>query len=207
MATDAEKPVYIYGLADPRDGLIKYIGKSFDPKHRLSDHQCSTKQERGYLLQRWLREIAFAPVLTILEECTNNWRVRERFWIAKLRLQLVNLRPGGESGVGATVDIENNRRCRISRARTGMRFSLAHRQRLSQKKKEYFSDVRNTFNLSRRWAKLSDEQVIEIRHQAADGVKQAVLVNNFHIPSSTVSEIVNGIRYKHVPMEASCQNR
>lgn len=33
-----EETTFIYALVDPRDGVIKYVGKSYDPQERLKGH-------------------------------------------------------------------------------------------------------------------------------------------------------------------------
>lgn len=91
---------YIYGLQDPRDGLIYYVGKSNRPEYRLRQHLKDETTNRNKAL--WLGDLKVAsikPVLVILEETdAQDWATAERRWIAKGRADgwpLTNILAGG----------------------------------------------------------------------------------------------------------------
>lgn len=95
---------YIYGLKDPRDGGIYYVGKSNDPEVRLSSHlKDNTNADKvawiGDLLALNLR-----PELIVLESVkADKWQLAERKWIAQGRncgWPLVNISPGGNGETG-----------------------------------------------------------------------------------------------------------
>jgi hypothetical protein len=57
---------FIYGLVDPRDGTIRYVGKGYDPKARTKQHLKASHNPR---VNKWvseLREIGLRPKLKIL---------------------------------------------------------------------------------------------------------------------------------------------
>lgn len=78
------RKTYIYGLQDPRDKKIYYIGKSNNPSARLKRHL----DDMGVngLKEDWLaglRSCGLVPDIVILEETTmQDWQARERDWIA-----------------------------------------------------------------------------------------------------------------------------
>lgn len=60
--------VYIYGLKDPRTGLIHYIGQSLQPRKRLWAHVRTT----AWLMESWIKSLiedGLRPELVILENC------------------------------------------------------------------------------------------------------------------------------------------
>lgn len=64
---------YIYGLIDPRDGEIRYIGKTKNPKTRLSGHITESKKNNSdnYRL-KWLRKLSklgLSPGIIFLKIC------------------------------------------------------------------------------------------------------------------------------------------
>lgn len=94
------RPTYIYGLRDPRDGLIHYIGKANTPKSRLEHHmRCEGANKRK---NAWLTDLKAAGLLPTMDilECImlSEWQEAERRWIANGRAQgwpLTNISAGG----------------------------------------------------------------------------------------------------------------
>lgn len=91
---------YIYGLKDPRDGLIYYVGKSNHPERRKREHleDATTNAARvGWLND--LKAACLEPELVILERVDrNDWQRAEVYWIAKGYEDgwpLVNIAKGG----------------------------------------------------------------------------------------------------------------
>jgi hypothetical protein len=79
--------VYIYGLKDPRDQTIRYVGKSIRPKQRFKAHlkDDRTNAEKAKWIAE-LRQLGLKPKLTILEVADEeNWSTVECEWIAKGR--------------------------------------------------------------------------------------------------------------------------
>jgi hypothetical protein len=89
MACGAEGPTcFIYALVDPATGKIRYVGKSNDPEKRLRSHlQDETGPNKDK--RSWLKQLSISgqkPELHILEEVSlENWKERERWWIAEMK--------------------------------------------------------------------------------------------------------------------------
>ena len=77
------KVTYIYGLKDPRDELIHYIGKSDKPERRRREHieDNETNAERV----DWIADLlvcSLEPELVILQEVfRSEWQEAEIYWI------------------------------------------------------------------------------------------------------------------------------
>lgn len=98
---------YIYSLEDPRTGEIRYVGKAFNLKRRLSDHICNCRRgsskNKSWVIS--LIEAGVRPVIKELEYLENvepeTWEEAERFWISTFRFYGFNLNNhdiGGVSG-------------------------------------------------------------------------------------------------------------
>jgi hypothetical protein len=93
--------VDIYALTDPRDGAVRYVGKSRDAERRYRQHL--GERRRKTPVYSWIASLAeqgLVPGLTILGVCNESeWKERERAMIAQLRaegLRLLNLADGGD---------------------------------------------------------------------------------------------------------------
>ena len=84
-----DQTTFIYGLKDPRDGLIHYIGKSNTPKFRLENH-LADKESNKFKVQ-WVETLLsddLLPELVVLEEVSRrDWAEKEKQWIAKGNLE------------------------------------------------------------------------------------------------------------------------
>lgn len=99
--------VYIYTLTDPRDGVVRYVGKTNDPKSRIRQH---VYERNKNVKCDWFHSVlksGVRPILEPIEELVNvsdlEWREAERFWISYLKFlgcPLVNTDPGGK-GTGS----------------------------------------------------------------------------------------------------------
>jgi DNA-binding transcriptional regulator YiaG len=89
--------VAIYGVFDPRDGIIRYVGqtKRFPLTRRLGAHCSVAKSMRGNQfashLARWLVSLVddgVRPEITILEMTTGDQALyRERFWVEHFMIE------------------------------------------------------------------------------------------------------------------------
>lgn len=70
---------YIYGLYDPNDPVIRYVGVTKHPEQRLREHRT---RKCGLSLWQWVRALQHGPEMIILEECNPDVsEEREHFWI------------------------------------------------------------------------------------------------------------------------------
>lgn len=96
----------VYGLIDPRDGLLRYVGKSSNGLSRPRFHTSpgAVRRERHFGKGRWIWELvqlALKPEIVVLEEADTKEALPdlEIFWIASLRAagaDLLNMTPGGD---------------------------------------------------------------------------------------------------------------
>ena len=103
------KPVRIYGLIDPRDRTMFYVGATSRPFHRrIASHlnDACHLQMRGerYDVIRSIVEAGFRPEIVELEFVqAGDWPEAEQFWIANMRFlgaKLVNKSCGGAGAAG-----------------------------------------------------------------------------------------------------------
>jgi hypothetical protein len=93
--------VYIYGLADPRDHAIRYVGKTGLELGARLDWHIKEPTNRG--MAEWLGSLwlcGIRPEIAVLEIChVSKWENAERVWIARMRRvgPLLNVEHGGES--------------------------------------------------------------------------------------------------------------
>lgn len=100
-----DKLTYIYGLVDPRNNKLRYIGKSDDPKVRFAKHIREAK--RSTILHRcaWIRGLlneGLSPKLILLMQIPSlKWQISERLLIFSLKssnYDLTNMADGGLGG-------------------------------------------------------------------------------------------------------------
>ena len=77
-------PVYIYGLAEPDIGTVRYVGRSRSPKGRLSNLRVDGSSE----MKRWLSRLSkrgLVPEVVILETVQpgDDAAPRELIWISR----------------------------------------------------------------------------------------------------------------------------
>lgn len=97
--------VFIYGLYDPRNGLLRYIGKTNNLKVRHSAHSTEKGENHKHNWVKALSRLGLRPELRVLETIENSndedWQERERLWIASSLANgdaLTNLHSGGRGG-------------------------------------------------------------------------------------------------------------
>jgi hypothetical protein len=108
MQAKAPRLTRIYTLSDPRDGAVRYVGKTTQTlSKRLIQHMCIALTKRSHTYAaRWIRELVkagFAPIITQIEEASENWAERESYWIDWHWAhgdRLTNLTSGGEGVPG-----------------------------------------------------------------------------------------------------------
>jgi len=119
------RPWVIYVLVDPRNGKIRYVGKTVEPQKRVRWHmnEAANSRDNSYRLN-WLRSLAAAnlkPTMTIVETGIGDWERAERQWIKKYQVEgaeLVNGTPGGEGWTAGMRRSEENR-AKVSASKRG----------------------------------------------------------------------------------------
>lgn len=93
------RAVKIYKLIDPRDNLVKYIGKTVNSLNfRFYHHLRSTERTKKGSWIKSLLKLKKLPIIELIEECSEDmWEERERYWISfyKETGYLKNMTDGG----------------------------------------------------------------------------------------------------------------
>lgn len=119
---------YIYGLVDPRSGMVRYVGKSDAPQERFRRH---LKDAGDTHKSRWMRSIGAPPVLRILAVVRfEEWQMHERAWIARMRAAGCSLTNSTDGGRGPLHPSPETRQ-RMRSAKVGRRLSEQHRAKVS----------------------------------------------------------------------------
>ena len=130
-------PTSIYWLFDDRTGIPFYCGKTVHSVNdRLSDHLYTATKFPRRPVSRALAECREHVRIEIKEVVPvgGGWAVRERFWIAKLRLlnpACVNVSNGGDGPAGMVHSAETRERLRV--AQTGRKMPADHGEKIAAK--------------------------------------------------------------------------
>jgi hypothetical protein len=101
------KKTFIYGLVEAGSTVIRYVGKSDNPKTRKTEHIREAKKNKKTHKCYWINNVienGSKIDFIILEEVDiNKWEEREIYWIDKYRNTLTNICSGGIGGVSKTI--------------------------------------------------------------------------------------------------------
>lgn len=129
----------VYGLIDPRNGELRYVGKSSVGLTRPKAHRCNAilGRERTYKANwiRQLKAIGLDYEIEVLEELSSSDELNdaEVFWIQYFRFigcRLTNLTDGGDGTPGRKRSLEE--RQRVSEALRGRKLTIEHKAKLSR---------------------------------------------------------------------------
>lgn len=140
------KIVYIYTLSDPKNGQVRYVGKTEYVDKRLHQHIRDCNKSNNHK-NCWIKSVlknGQKPIFNILDEVEkNNWQYWEIYWIAQFKswgFNLVNSTDGGECGPIHFGDANPSKRLevreKISKALKGKKVSDETKEKLSQYKGE-----------------------------------------------------------------------
>lgn len=180
----------IYGLIDPRDRLLRYIGKSDAPHERLRQHIVESGREvhhRAHWIQALLR-LGLMPEVVLLEQvAVEDWEQAERWWIAWFRAlgaKLVNDTDGGDGG-----NIGPEARERMAAKIRGVKrgpLSEAHRAAIGAANKGKKRTIQQKSQIAKATRAAMNEDVItkmKDAHQRSGRAKSAPRVNGRFVKS------------------------
>lgn len=121
--------IYIYTLSHPITNEVRYVGKTVNIKRRYKQHLYDKRQKHKYAWIQQLKNEGLKPVITIIEECTNEWQDREKHWITQYD-NLINHLEGGGSDYVRTTSEET--REKIRQANLGKVLSEEHKEKIKQ---------------------------------------------------------------------------
>lgn len=110
--------VYIYSLADPRTGEVRYVGKSINLKKRIDNHLHIRKKSHCSSWIQSLKTLKLKPIFEILD-CVpkEEWVFWEQWWICQMKawgFRLTNHTIGGEGQSGTKQSEESNKKRSLS---------------------------------------------------------------------------------------------
>jgi hypothetical protein len=116
--------VFIYTIADPLTGLVRYVGKTKNTKERFRKHLTANGNCYKSKWIKGLKSKGLVPLFEIIDECEESeWAAKERFYIRLFKsvgAKLLNMMPGGEGGAtmkGRTLTTEQ--RLKITNSKLG----------------------------------------------------------------------------------------
>lgn len=127
---------FIYGLIDPRNQQLRYIGKVDNPKKRLHCHINGRFKTDSYK-NHWLKNLCHdsKPELIILEKISIlEWEDAEKWWIAYCKFLGVSLTNGTDGGDGVLPTPETRRK--MSEAQTGEKHSMYGKRHTDETKRK-----------------------------------------------------------------------
>ena len=181
----------VYALTDPRSGEIRYIGKSSSgvarPQYHLSPAHIRRETTRK---ARWLQSLlalGLRAQIEVVEECgsVDHANEAERFWISQFRalgFRLTNLTDGGDGAPGRIMTDEHKKK--IGLTAIGNTRMLGKKMSESAREKIARSAMGN-----KRGAKLSAEEVEQIRRLRSLRVPRRELAERFGVSTQTISNI------------------
>ncbi len=125
-------------MIDPRTNLIRYIGKTVNPKDRYTNH-INQRLVNDAPKDRWIRKLVkqdLKPILKILIKVDEkNWERSEKEFIKHYKQfgNLLNVEEGGYSGCNRNITWGD----KISAAKKGAIFTQEHKENLSKSHKGY----------------------------------------------------------------------
>ena len=103
---------YIYTLKHPITNEVRYVGKTINIQRRYKQHLYDKRHSHKASWIKSLKAENLKPILTVIEECTEeNWIEREKYWISQYD-NLTNLREGGGADFKRTTSEETKEKIR-----------------------------------------------------------------------------------------------
>ena len=148
--------VYIYGLRDPRNNRIRYVGKTTNLRRRFREH-VQGPENRG--VGRWIAALTkrgLKPEIAVIQKVAKDkWQEAERFWIAAFKehgQRLMNGSSGGLGGSDKGHQFSPEGRTRIdaavSKACRGKPLSEEHKRKLSEAHKGKWASAETKAKMS-----------------------------------------------------------
>lgn len=210
----------VYALIDPRNGAVRYIGKSHRTAHRrLMRHLSPCYLTGNTHKERWLRillKLNLRPIVRVLENCSspkelNAAEIRHIARMRSLGAKLTNATKGGDGGSGPHTEAS---KAKISRALRGKPKSETHRinASLAQVGRKHSDSTKLKWSLLRKQSgfypapryginnnktKLTEEAVHEIRSSRGT-VTQRSLGIKFGVSHTAIRYVQKGINWNHL---------
>lgn len=162
----------IYGLFDPRDGELRYIGKSeAGLKRRLAEHLMPSYLATPSHKNSWIKGLlaeGVQPVGVVLQRLSTSAELcdAERYWIAFFRAQgcrLTNMTDGGEGLVGLAKSPETIAKMRAAKLGRKLSAETRAKMRASALGRKLTEADKAKISAAHKGRKISEEQKAQLR--------------------------------------------
>lgn len=150
----------IYTLTCPETNMVRYVGKTFNPKRRFYDH-CSISTKEKTRKAIWVRSLIKKnkkPIIDIIDNCDEfNWEEKEKGYIKlykSIGANLLNHTKGGEQGA-LNYKFTESQSNKIRIALKGVPKSKEHIANVAKALKEKFNDDKEYRDKMSRMARLA----------------------------------------------------
>lgn len=218
MEISVYKRIGIYGIKNTINGKI-YIGKTgMNFGDRWDSHKSllrNNKHDNPYLQNAWNKYGAESFDFIIVEECDiNDLDDKEKYWIKYYREQNLsyNILDGGDgfNNLGTHLSEETKRKIGEKNRINGLgrKVSEDTRKKMSDAHKGYKPTpeaIAKTAEASRKamqanppLAKLTPEDVRQIRHLNVQGIKSRDIAEQFGVSYQCIRDVILGKRWSHI---------
>ncbi|MEO6306078.1 MAG: GIY-YIG nuclease family protein [Bacteroidia bacterium] len=171
---------YIYGLIDPRDNNIKYIGKSNNLKDRLKQHL----NEKGNTIKlNWIKHIKKLDlkieIVELDEVPMNEWRFWENHWVDLFKSWGFKLKNDDTPGAGTSFWNESSKKKSSDRLK-GIPKSEEQKRKSSETKLAKSKEEKEAIALMRKKTFDSNPQIEIERRKKLSKTKLGVKNSDFH---------------------------
>lgn len=120
---------FIYTLLDPISNIVRYVGKSNNPKKRLYEHLRNCYSSINYK-NNWIKSLLSKntkPILNIVDEVfLSDWEFWEKFWIFKYKKEGYNLTNTDDGGLGLSEHKYNTKEMMSKRHKIFPNYNKCH---------------------------------------------------------------------------------
>jgi hypothetical protein len=214
--TDPQQPWKIYGLLDPRDQRVRYVGVVISSRNRLKRHIGEARRGGKTHKCNWIRSLLTENLLPIelsLETgFGESWRIAECQWIAHFGENLTNSTKGGLGSIGFKHTPEAKLKISLAKRNpsleTRIRLGNGNRGRKDSPEaiERRIAPIRGRKQtrehilaraISKR--KFSAIEINAIRRRFSEGTSQVCLSKVYGVSQAMIGNIVRGISYKDIP--------
>ena len=81
LTSSKPKPTHVYHRVDPRDRVVRYVGKTGTPKSRLKEHIRESQERQNTAKKRWIHGLladGLLPVMVIVDSYPSEPLARDR---------------------------------------------------------------------------------------------------------------------------------
>ena len=181
MSSINQLTTFIYALLDPRDGTLRYVGKSNNPTVRRYEHVCASQLFAKTHRNNWIKSLlenGHKPEMVVLEEVpSSEWKTSESWWIEYWKFLGANLVNGTSGGDGLHNPSKEVRE-KIGASCRGKRkvFTDEHKAKIAQRNRDralnpvWLEKARYNMNLIRN--KIGHVWSVESRLKASESAKR-----------------------------------